>query len=129
VLASFGRSLGIRRIYVQALLNIFQVSTIEKIQHIPSVVDRHCFDADHRIWIRISMLMPIRIRVWIWIRIGIKTTPIHRRILPQVSHMMENKKKFQLFLTSMTLNNVLPFSSVAKVTVKCVMILSILLAY
>jgi hypothetical protein len=46
VLASFGRSLGIRRIYVQALLNIFQVSTLEKMHPIPNDVDRHCFDAD-----------------------------------------------------------------------------------
>jgi hypothetical protein len=46
VLASFGRSLGIRRIYVQALLNIFQVSTIEKLQPIPNDVYRHWFDAD-----------------------------------------------------------------------------------
>jgi hypothetical protein len=90
VLASFGRSLGIRRIYVQALLNIFQVSTVEKMKSIPSIVDRHCFDADHRIPIQISMLMPIRI----WIRIGIKTLPIHRRFLSQVLNMIENKEKF-----------------------------------
>jgi hypothetical protein len=81
VLASFGRSLGIRRIYVQVLLNIFQVSTMEKMQPFPSVLDRHWFDADPD---QNFQLMP-KIRIRIWIQISIKTTPIHRRILPQVS--------------------------------------------
>jgi hypothetical protein len=58
VLASFGRSLGIRRIYVQALLNIFQVSTIEKLQPFQGCGSAG-FDVDPD---PISMLMPIQIR-------------------------------------------------------------------
>jgi len=39
------------------------------------------------LWIGI-VLMPIRARI------GIKTMPIHTRILPQVLHMLENRKNY-----------------------------------
>ncbi len=44
-----------------------------------------------RIRIQISSLMPIQIRIRIWT--GIKTMPIHMRILPQFLHMLENRDK------------------------------------
>jgi hypothetical protein len=45
-----------------------------------SVVDRHSSDA--------SILMPIQIRI----RIGMKTMPIHMRILHQVLQMLQNRE-------------------------------------
>jgi hypothetical protein len=48
-----------------------------------------------RIQIRISMLMPIQIRI------GNKTMPILMRIIPQVLHMLENQK-ILLLVTAFT---------------------------
>jgi hypothetical protein len=60
-------------------------STLEK----SIVVDRHFFYADPDP-IRISMLMPIQIRI----RVGIKTMPILMRILAQFLHLLENQNFF-----------------------------------
>jgi hypothetical protein len=60
--------------------------------------------------IRISIFMPIRI----WI--GIKTMPIHLRILPQVLQMLENLNFLIFLFTVIPVHNVFPFSSVAEVS-------------
>jgi hypothetical protein len=54
-------------------------------------MDRH--NVSMTFWIRISMLMPIRI----WIRIGIKTISILMRFLPQVVQRLENLNFFSTF--------------------------------
>ncbi len=115
MLASFGRSLGIRRIYVQALLNIFQVSTKEIMQPIPSVKDRHCFDADpdqnFQLMPKIPDLDPDPDR---------HQNNADSQADPSPSLTHDGKLgKISIFLTAMPLYNVLPFSSVAKGTVKC----------
>jgi hypothetical protein len=50
------------------------------------------------LWIGI-VLLAVRIRIRIWTGTGIKTVPIHMRILPQVLHMLENPKLFGLLIT------------------------------
>ncbi len=62
--------------------------------------------------------MPIKI----WMRIGIKTMPIHMRILPHILHILENRSKNFTFIHS---NGSTMFFSFF-ISGKCVMISSIL---
>ncbi len=64
-------------------------------------------------WIRISMLMPIQIRI----RTGTKMMAILTRILHHVSYMLENPNFFLLQATALPVHNVLSFSSVSKMSV------------
>ncbi len=84
------------------------------------------------LWIGI-VLMPIRIRtllsmvMLIRIRIGMKTMPIHMRILPKVLHMMENRANYFYFYSRQwALGNASLQCFSFHISGKCVMILSIL---
>jgi hypothetical protein len=74
---------------------------------IASVVDRHRFDADP---VRISMLMPIQIRI------GIKKMPILRRILLQSFTYVGKSEILLLLVRALSLYNVLSSSSVSDVS-------------
>ncbi len=77
----------------------------------PEIQIRSCFalptDYGAVLWIGI-VLMPIRIRIsilvqihiQIQIRTGIKTMPIHMRILPQVLHMLDKGIKMLLLFNN-----------------------------
>jgi hypothetical protein len=84
------------------------------VAHLRRISPVYCTDV-HRayrhmpILIRISMWMPIQIRIRV--RIGIKTM----RILPQALHMLENLNFIILIVTPLPVNNVLPFARVLKV--------------